>query len=223
MEKEFWLERWERAETGFHQDEINPYLLQHWHELNLPSGSVVFVPLCGKSRDMAWLRQQGHAVLGVELSTIAAHGFFREQGLTPAELSSGQFDCLEADCIRLLCGDFFDLSRRELSNIGAVYDRASMVALPPEMREKYVRHLVSVLPAGTQILLVAFDYPQNQMPGPPFAVSVSEVEALYRDHAEIRLLKQHDVLAENPRFQQRGMSSLQENIFLLTLHQPELG
>jgi thiopurine S-methyltransferase len=218
MKKEFWLERWERAETGFHQDEINPYLRQHWRELGLAKGCVVFVPLCGKSLDMMWLRQQGHAVLGVELSPIAAKDFFRENGLQPRELDSGKFDCLEADGIRLLCGDFFDLSRRELSSTRAVFDRASMVALPPAMRERYVKHLVSVLPAGTQILLITFDYPQHEMSGPPFAVTPAEVEALYRDHAEVRLLARHDVLDENPRFKQRGMTRLHENIFLLTLH-----
>jgi thiopurine S-methyltransferase len=221
MEKEFWLERWERAETGFHQDEINPYLQQHWRGLGLPRGSVVFVPLCGKSRDMVWLRQQGHAVLGVELSPIAARDFFTENGMQPQALDSGKFDCLQADGIRLLCGDFFDLSRLELSNISAVFDRASMVALPPDMRARYVRHLVSILPAGTQILLVTFDYPQTEMSGPPFAVTPAEVEALYRDYAEVRLLAQHDVLDENPRFKQRGMTRLQENIFLLKLHPPK--
>ncbi|OGT01973.1 MAG: hypothetical protein A2143_13115 [Gallionellales bacterium RBG_16_57_15] len=53
--------------------------------------------------------------------------------------------------------------------------------------------------------------------GPPFAVSVNEVESLYREHAKIRLLAQRDVLAQNPRFRERGLSRLQENIFLLTL------
>jgi len=92
-----------------------------------------------------------------------------------------------------------------------------MVALPPEMRERYVEHLVSILPPATNILLITFDYPQSEMPGPPFAVSSSEVETLYRKHAEIRLLAQMDVLAQNPRFQQRGLTRLQESIFLLTL------
>jgi thiopurine S-methyltransferase len=165
------------------------------------------------------LRQQGHAVLGVELSPIAVQDFFRNQGQIPLELSSGKFDCLEADGIRLLCGDFFDLSRRELSSTRAVFDRASMVALPPAMRERYVEHLVGVLPAGTQILLITFDYPQHEMSGPPFAVTPAEVEALYRDYAEVRLLARHDVLDENPRFKQRGMTRLQESIFLLTLRQ----
>jgi thiopurine S-methyltransferase len=104
-----------------------------------------------------------------------------------------------------------------MAQVSAVYDRASLVALPPEMRERYAHHLAEILPPATQILLVTFDYPQAEMQGPPFAVSVSEVEALYDKYAEIRLLAQEDALAQNPRFQQLGVSRMQENIFLLTL------
>ena len=217
MKKDFWLERWERKETGFHQNEINPYLRQYWQDLHLASDSAVFVPLCGKSNDLLWLRKQGHPVLGIELSAIAAQAFFDENGYTPHRAASGGFDCYEADGIRILCGDFFDLRKGDLAEVGAVYDRASLVALPPDMRERYVRHLVSILPSATQILLITFDYPQPEMPGPPFAVSRGEVEALYRACAEVRQLAQLDVLAQNPRFQERGLSRLQENIFLLTL------
>lgn len=217
MKKDFWLERWERKETGFHQDEINPYLRQYWQELHLAQNSAVFVPLCGKSRDMLWLRAQGHPVLGVELSPIAVQAFFEENGLHPHRTAGTKFDRCEADNIRILCGDFFDLGMDDLAKTGAVYDRASLVALPPEMRERYVHHLAGILPPATQILLITFDYPQAEMPGPPFAVSANEVEALYRKCAEIRLLAQLEVLAQNPRFRERGLSRLQENIFLLTL------
>ncbi|MBI3903615.1 MAG: thiopurine S-methyltransferase [Nitrosomonadales bacterium] len=216
MEKEFWLERWERQEIGFHQDEINPYLERYWQELH--ADGLVFVPLCGKSRDMLWLRGQGHPVLGVELSPIAVHAFFEENGRIPHHAAAGKFESCTADGIRILCGDFFDLDKDGLALVSVVYDRASLVALPPEMRERYTRHLASILPPATQILLITFDYPQEEMPGPPFAVSVDEVEALYREYAEVRLLAQLDVLPQNPRFQQRGLSRLQENIFLLTLH-----
>lgn len=218
MKKEFWLERWERNEIGFHQNEINSYLRQYWHELNTPRNSEVFVPLCGKSSDMQWLHEQGHRVLGVELSTIAVRAFFKENGYTPNRVPAEIFDRYEADGIKILCGDFFDLAKNELAKVSAVYDRASLIALPPEMRERYVSHLVSILPPATNILLITVDYPQHEMPGPPFAVSRNEVEALYKKHASIRLLAQLDVLPQNPRFQVRGMSRLHENIFLLTLH-----
>ena len=109
MKKNYWQERWEREETGFHKNEINPYLHQYWQELDLVQGSEVFVPLCGKSRDMLWLREQGHSVLGVELSTIAVQAFFKENGLIPHHVTCGKFDHYEANGIRILCGDFFDL------------------------------------------------------------------------------------------------------------------
>src|SRR5450759_1589189 len=222
MKKDFWLERWEREEIHFHQDEFNPYLHQYWHDLQLARDSRVFVPLCGKSHDMLWLREQGHRVLGVELSAIAVQAFFKENGYAPQhdsphQVTGRKFDRCEANGISILCGDFFDLSKDDLANVTGVYDRASLIALPPEMRERYVRHLVSILPPATQILLITLDYPQPEMQGPPFSVSLGEVEALYREHAEVRLLAQPDVLSQNPRFQQRGLSRLRENIFLLTL------
>ncbi|MDO8262921.1 MAG: thiopurine S-methyltransferase [Gallionella sp.] len=218
MKNEFWLERWERDEIGFHQNEINPYLCQYWKELHVAHDGEVFVPLCGKSRDLLWLRKQEHPVLGVELSAIAVQAFFKENGLTPDHVTAGKFDRYEADGIHILCGDFFDLNKDDLAKVSAVYDRASLIALPPEMRERYARHLVSILPPATQILLITFDYPQPEMPGPPFAVSTGEVEALYLGYAEVRLLAHLDVLPQNPHFQGRGLSRLQENIFLLTLH-----
>ena len=44
-------------------------------------GLSVFVPLCGKTLDMVWLCQQGHTVVGCELSEIAALDFFKENSI----------------------------------------------------------------------------------------------------------------------------------------------
>ena len=217
MKSEFWLARWERQEIGFHQDEINPYLIQYQDCLCLTDNAEVFVPMCGKTRDMIWLREQRCKVLGVELSDIAARDFFTENDLLPQSTSTQHFEILAADDIRLLCGDYFALSRNELENVTAVFDRASLVALPVDMRERYAMHMVSILAPGAKILLVAFDYPQSEMTGPPFAVSPDEVEALYGRHADISLLDTHDVLEQNPPFKGRGLSQLHEHIFLLTI------
>lgn len=217
MQKKFWLERWEKEETGFHEAQVNAYLASYWHELNLEKGGTVFVPLCGKSVDMQWLREQGHSVVGGELSEIAGQAFFRENGYTPAVSSSQKFKQYEANNIRILCGDFFDLKREDLAGASAVYDRASMVALPPEMRAHYVQHLLDILPPAAKMLLITFDYPQHEMSGPPFALSASEVDALYGEYADIRLLSTIDVLQLNPRFQKRGLTRLEESIYLLSL------
>lgn len=217
MHKDFWLERWEKQEIGFHEQEVNSYLIRHWQSLQLAQGSEVLVPLCGKSIDMRWLREQGHPVLGVELSEIAAQDFFRENGYAATRSGAKKFKQYAADEMRILCGDFFDFERDELAGVKAVYDRASMVALPADMRVRYVQQMVKILAPATPILLVAFDYPQHEMPGPPFALSAAEINALYAAHADIDLLEKIDVLAQNPRFQKRGLTRLEESIYLLRL------
>lgn len=216
MEKTYWLDRWERDDIGFHQTDVNAYLSEYWSELKLTPGSKVFVPLCGKSRDMLWLSKQGHTVLGVELSDLAVQAFFQENGHTPRKKTDGKFDHFMINGISILCGDFLNLSKADLEMTDAVYDRASLVALPPDMRQRYVNHMVNILPPGTQILLITFDYPPDEMAGPPFAVPPDEVNKLYQRHADIRLLTQRDVLEQNPRFQERGLSRIHESVFLLT-------
>jgi thiopurine S-methyltransferase len=218
MEKDYWLERWEQKETGFHQSDINPYLCQYWKELYLGQGGTVFVPLCGKSQDMLWLYTQGYKVLGVELSAIAAEDFFKENKLIPDYVCCKRFNRYETNSICILKGDFFDLDRKDLIKVSAVYDRASLIALPQDMRDSYVRHLLGILSPGTQILLVTLDYSQLEMSGPPFPVSVSEVEELFSEHSRICLLARLDVLDQYPHFYERGVSKLYENIFLLTLN-----
>ena len=217
MKREFWLERWERQELGFHQGDINPYLSRYWGSLCPADNAQVFVPMCGKSRDMIWLRKQGCNVLGVELSGIAVHDFFIENELLPQRISSHHFEILEANSIRLFCGDYFVLSKNDLEKVTAVFDRGSMVALPVDMRERYAKHMVSILAPKAKILLVAFDYPQSEMNGPPFAVSPDEVEALYGRYADISLLGTYDVLEQYTPFKESGLSQLHENIYLLTL------
>lgn len=215
MQSEFWLERWQRNEIGFHQAEINTHLQQFWPELSLAPSSRVFVPLCGKSRDMLWLRAQGHQVLGVELSPLAVRDFFNENDLKPQVTSMAAGERWSCDGIEIVCGDFFALSASKLQSIAAVYDRASLVALPPVMREAYARHLCAILPPSAAMLLVTMDYDQAQMDGPPFAVSEAEVRSLYEKRYDVRRMHVIDVLAENPKFRERGLAALHEVVYHL--------
>lgn len=215
MEKSFWHERWEKNEIGFHQSHFHPFLLQHWPSLNLRLGSRVFVPLCGKSRDLLWLRDQGLDVIGVELSKLAVEDFFKENQLTATVMQHGELALYGCPGIHIFCGDFFKLTAADLTGVAGVFDRASLVALPPAMRRDYAAHMQKILPPGTQTLLVCFTYPQEQMNGPPFSVEAAEVHALFAPASEVTFLAEADVLNNEPRFKQRGLTHLHEKTFRL--------
>ena len=218
MEPSFWHERWERAEIGFHQQTINVHLQQFWNRLELRAGQRVFVPLCGKSHDLLWLAGEGHPVTGVEISPMAVAAFFTENGLTPRCWRDGAFEVWEADEIRILLGDFFALEPRRVADCAGVYDRASLIALPPAMRARYARHLQDVLSDGAPVLLVTLEYEQTAMQGPPFSVGEDEVRALYAPTHAVDLLVIRDALAEESRWRERGLTWLLEKVYRLARH-----
>ncbi len=215
MELSFWHDRWERAEIGFHKNEINTHLQQFWNALNLPSGQRVFVPLCGKSLDLLWLAGQGYPVTGVEISRIAVEAFFAENRLQPRRTQQHPFEVWEQDEIRILLGDFFTLEPQHLADCAAVYDRASLIALPLALRERYVQQLDTLLPPGLRTLLVTMEYDQTVLPGPPFAVDEAEVRRLYAATHEIEALYVRDALAEESRWRARGLTWLFERVYRL--------
>lgn len=219
MQAEFWHERWERGEIGFHQTDINSHLKQFWHRVPTPNDGCVFVPLCGKTRDMLWLLSEGHSVLGVELSETAVSAFFTENDLPhQREVQNNFIRYHSENDVSLLCGDFFALTKDDLQNINAVFDRASLVALPPAMRSDYAAHSAKVLPDEAPILLVTFHYDQNIMAGPPFSVSPQEVSELYREHYNVNEIYQCDLMQGNEaeRWRSRGLSTITEHVFLLS-------
>jgi len=213
MDISFWHERWKQNEIGFHQAGFNSHLQEFWPSLGLPAAGRVFVPLCGKSRDLLWLRAQGHDVLGVEVSPIAVSDFFQENRLTCEVTRRDPFEVWAADGLTVLCGDFFALTPDWLAGMHAVFDRASLIALPPDMRARYAAHLAAILPPAVTILLITMEYPAGGMQGPPFSVDESEVKALYEKHFKVTSLLRKDILAENPRFRERGLNALHEHVY----------
>ncbi len=213
MNPDFWHARWQQNQIGFHQQDINMHLQDYWPSLGVPEGGRVFVPLCGKSRDMLWLLSQGYRVLGVEVSPIAVEGFFREHDLQPGVTERGAFESWACDDLEILCGDFFHLTPEDMEQVNAVYDRASLVALPPAMRADYAAQLTELLAADTSVLLVSMEYPDHEMQGPPFSVIRQEVESLYQSAFRINLLAGVDILKENENLRRKGLTRMQEKVY----------
>ncbi len=210
-----WLQRWRDNNIGWHHQEFNAHLTGHWHRLAVPAETRVLVPLCGKSLDMVWLADQGHAVLGIELSPLAVETFFREQGLEATRTADADLESWRAGPYEILCGDVFALSPDQVSGIAAVYDRASLVALNPQQRREYAQLMGRLLPAACPVLLVAMDYPQQQMQGPPYSVPEPEVRDIFGGRFEVEPVHSLDLLKDSQRYADKGLSELWERVYRL--------
>ncbi|MES9990740.1 MAG: thiopurine S-methyltransferase [Candidatus Thiodiazotropha sp.] len=210
-----WLQRWQDNNIGWHHTEFNQHLLNHWHALFLPQGSLVFAPLCGKSRDMAWLATQGYRIRGIELSPLAVEAFFEEQKLEPKVEPFGDFQYWHTGPYEIYCGDIFDIEQLDNSDLDAVYDRASLIALNPEQRIQYTQILQRILPEQIKLLLITLEYPQHEMQGPPYSVSGKEVESLFAQRFSIQHLHSLNILQDTERYSDKAVSQMQEHIYFL--------
>ncbi len=188
MQHDFWHQRWQANQIGFHLPEANPLLIKHFPSLQLQQGACVFVPLCGKTMDIHWLLSQGFKVVGAELSPIAIEDLFASLHLTPNITTVGELVRYSSDNIDIYVGDIFKMAADQLGKVDAVYDRAALVALPKDMRQQYAAHLMA-LTLTTPQLLICFEYDQSIHAGPPFSVQADEVKQHYAQSYTLTLLE----------------------------------
>jgi thiopurine S-methyltransferase len=177
VEHSFWLARWQEGRTAFHEGVPNSFLTHHhgW----LADCRRILVPLCGKTEDLAYLAGHGHAVVGIELVEDAVRQFFSEHGTIPAITSADALTFYTAGPITIIAGDFFATTPARVGPIDGIFDRAALVALPPDLRERYVAHLHVLAPRARRELLVSLDYPPGAAEGPPFSVDEAEIRSRY--------------------------------------------
>jgi len=192
MEPNFWHNRWQTNQTGWHERTVNPLLITHFASLNVPPGGRVFIPLCGKSLDLGWLLSCGYALAGVELSELAVTQLFADLGMEAHISRVGKHRLFHAEKIDIFVGDLFDLSREILGPVDAIYDRAALVALPEAMRERYTAHLKTITALAPQ-LVIGYEYDQTVVPGPPFSVTADELHRHYNDSYTLTPLARLDV------------------------------
>ena len=200
---ENWLARWVNGRIGWHEADGNEGLKLHWP---IDAGRVL-VPLCGKSADIKWLARRGHEVVGVELSELAIRQFFSEQNLTfcftPGEFLNC-YKCSELPII-LYCGDFLDFTD---GYFDALYDRAALVALEPNIRPYYADHVTGLLKPGASKFVVTLEYDQNIAPGPPYSVMPDELIRYWDDLKQIE--KKNDIDNCPPKFRAAGLTEISE-------------
>ncbi|MGD1906094.1 MAG: thiopurine S-methyltransferase [Leptolyngbyaceae cyanobacterium] len=209
MDPNFWQQKWTKNEIAFHRSEANPALVQYFEKLSLGRGSRIFLPLCGKTLDIAWLLSQGYRVVGAELVEMAIEQLFAELGVEPEIAAVGGVKRYSAENIDIFVGDIFRVSGEILGPVDAIYDRAALVALPAEVRSRYAPHLMEIAKQAPQ-LLVTYEYDQSLMNGPPFSISSENVAQYYGGVYDLKQLESADVPGGL-----KGRCTAKENIWLL--------
>ena len=207
----FWHDRWKNQLTRWHRAEYNDLMLKHWPSLNVPDGSEVLVPLCGKSLDMLWLAKQGYSIVGLEMVEQAIHTFFNENQLSPESTQFGKLMKHSSPPFTIFQGDVFALEAGTVQ-ADAWYDRAAMVAIPPSTRESYVQQIRQQTKPGAVGLLITLTYPQHEADGPPFSLTDEDAFSLFSEGFEIERLEVIDVSDEKDR----GVSSVTSSVFKIT-------
>ena len=179
MEKEFWISKWNEGQIGFHQSEPNNYMVDFFGKTDL-KGKTVFVPLCGKTLDMVWLKDQGAKVIGVELSDLAVTTFFAENQIPFATTEIENGTLYQSDNINIYCCDVLNISSEILKNIDYIFDRASLIALPQEIRKNYVSKIKEIMNNQIQYMLITLEYDGGG--GPPFSINKENVHSYFSDH-----------------------------------------
>lgn len=187
MKADYWHNKWATEDIGFHESEANGLLQKNIQRLELEPNKRLFLPLCGKTRDIAFLLTQGYRVVGAELSEKAIQTLFDDLAITPVVHEVGELLHYSAESIDIFVGDIFKLSKKLLGEVDAIYDRAALVALPEDMRKRYTQHLMAISATAPQ-LAITFEYDQSKMNGPPFSISQNMIEEYYQANYSIEHL-----------------------------------
>lgn len=209
-----WVARWEDNNIPFHLENVNPLLEKYWPKLCITPPANVLVPLCGKTRDLIWLAEQGLQITGVELSDIACKAFFTENNLKyDTQLMAG-FTRYFADKIEIYCGDLFALPVNKLSKITAVYDRAALIALPKQLRSQYALHITRLMAPASRMLLIVLET-RDEVQGPPYPVDTQEIQQLFGKSFQIMEIERVRKANLSQHLKDQGYKEVDEVVYIL--------
>lgn len=160
---------YERGETPWEKGLPTPVLTEmHAKHPEVFSGHTL-VPGCGLGHDARWLAEQGCGpVLGADIAPLAIE-------------KASAVDARGLASYRLL--DVFNLPPELLGAFDLVWEHTCLCAIDPTMREAYVQAVRSALKKNGMVAGVFFINPEMDPgeTGPPFGISVAELEALWRE------------------------------------------
>ncbi len=155
-----WDEAYQRRETPWEKGKPHPALVDFLAE-NGPIGGEIFVPGCGSGHDVRALSTRENHVLGIDLapSAIEKASAFPKFGNEEYQLA-----------------DLFALPSEWNGRFDVVFEHTCFCAIDPALRGDYLEAITRLLKPGGRFIAIFFLNPDNDDEGPPFPVSVEELE-----------------------------------------------
>jgi len=217
---EDWSNRWREGRAGWHLEGVHQMLSKYFASEIVQDRTdlKIFVPLCGKAKDLKWMHDQGHRIVGVEYDELVVRELFDEAGIAVASVEQiGGLQRFSSQDGRFTVyqGDFL-LYKQEYESelMDGIWDRGSLVAINISDREKYASIITSAMSPTCRYLLDTLEYNVAEYTGVPHCVTNDEIRQLYDLKCEIKFLENRDALVE--RWKKQGMTRFEENVHLLS-------
>ncbi|XP_070557143.1 probable thiopurine S-methyltransferase [Ptychodera flava] len=117
--------------------------------------------------------------------------------------------------IKLFQCDFYLFTEMHAGKFDIVWDRASLIAINPSDRTRYVDKMTSLLKPDGSYLLNSLNFNEDAFKGPPFPVPLEVVERLFENSFVVRFLEEIDIKATDKKG--RLAKYMFEQVILLTL------
>ena len=150
---EHWLERWQEGRIGWHEPEGNASLQKYWTRVRKAGAGAALWQDPGS--DLA--RSAREMRLSASSCRSLRYRAFFDENEIAYSLVEGALTAYVAEdrSIKIYCGDYFEFSEGPFD---AYYDRGALVAMPPNLRGKYVEHTRSLLAADAAQLIISLEY-----------------------------------------------------------------
>lgn len=207
MEKDFWISRWDENQIGFHQSAFNKNMKDHFNNSNLENKNVL-IPLAGKSLDIHYFLEKKANVFAVEFSEKAVLDFFKSSDMKYQVSTDAHFTIYKSGNLTFFQGDFFEFSKHHINKVHVLYDRACVVALPFDMRQKYYKTINDLIDSESDLFILTYAHDGPLTFGPPFYVPESEINNAYKEMGhDLSFIVTKEEKADG-RFKEAGMTKL---------------
>ncbi|XP_029834896.2 probable thiopurine S-methyltransferase [Ixodes scapularis] len=195
---DYWSNRWETGNTPWNRPDIHPLLTAHENEvLANKRDAQVFIPLCGKAKEVKWFYDRGHRVAGLEYVEKTARQFFEENKLPYEEATCPVINCKILQTVdkrlRIFVCSVFDLKKESVGPVDIIWDRGALVAVNKEDRSRYISVMRPLMSPDCTYILISVVHDDDSYTGFPTSIPDDTVRELFGK--EMKITK----MAENRR------------------------